>query len=87
MSQEHSEVIAKYADAVEVSTLVEKYTAYRENEEITVEIYDRPEDSQYRFTVNAYVTSEPSRRGHGNGAPTVEDALSTYHWNGLSRSI
>lgn len=85
MSQNHIDSIAKYAKADEISTLVEKYTAYRENEEITVEIYDRPEDHQYRFTVNAYVTSDPSRRGHGNGAPTIEDALSTYHWTGLSR--
>lgn len=84
MGQNHIESLAKYAGAEEISTLVGKYTAYRENEQITVEIYDRPEDDQYRFTVNAYVTSDPTRRGHGNGEPTIEDALSMYHWSGLS---
>lgn len=85
MSQNHMESIAKWAKADEISTLVEKYTAYREGEEITVEIYDRPDGGEYRFTVHAYISDDPSRHGHGNGGPTVEDALSTYHWNDLSR--
>lgn len=85
MSENHIESIAQYAKADEISTLVEKYIAYRENEEITVEIYDRPDGGQYRFSVHAYITKDPSRHGHGNPEPTIEDALSTYHWNDLSR--
>ncbi|MCO4254534.1 hypothetical protein [Pseudarthrobacter cellobiosi] len=85
MSQEIVESITKWAKADEVTTLVGQYTGYRESEEITVAIYDRPDGGQYRFTVHAYVTSDPSRHGHGNGGETIEDALSTYHWNDLSR--
>jgi hypothetical protein len=85
MSQDIVGSIAMWAKAEEISAMIGKYTGYRENEEITVEIYDRPDGGEYRYTVNAYVTSEPARHGHGNGGPTISDALSTYHWNDLSR--
>jgi hypothetical protein len=69
----------------ETATLVGKYTGYREDEQISIEIYDRPDDGQYRFTVHAYVTADPTRHGPGRGGETIEDALSTYHWNDPSR--
>ncbi|MFE4835210.1 hypothetical protein ACFRAU_11090 [Arthrobacter sp. NPDC056691] len=58
---------------------------YREDEQISIEIYDCLDYGQYRFTVHAYVTADPTRHGHGNGGETTEDALSTYHWNDLPR--
>lgn len=84
MSQEIIESIAKWSKAEEVAQLVGQYTGFSGSEEITVEIYDRPTGGQYRFTVHAYVTSDPSRHGHGNGGVTIDDALSTYHWNDLT---
>jgi hypothetical protein len=44
-----------------------------------------PDGGQYRFSMHAYVSNDPLRHGHGNPEPTIEDALSTYHWNDLSR--
>jgi hypothetical protein len=85
LSKEIIEYIARWAQLDEIYELVGKYTGYQGSEEITVEIYERPDGGQYRFSVHAYVTNDPSRHGHGNPERTIEDALSTYHWNDLSR--
>jgi hypothetical protein len=84
MSQDIIGSIHKWGKVDEIGRLVGKYTGFRDNEEISIEIYDRPEGGQYRFTVHAYVTTDPTRHGHGNGGATIEDALSTYQWDDLS---
>ncbi|WP_138413314.1 hypothetical protein [Sinomonas gamaensis] len=59
MSREIVASIATWSKA-EVAELIGQYSAYRKGEEITLQIYDRPTDGQYRFTINADVTNDPS---------------------------
>lgn len=76
--------ITQYSKAEEVAQLVGKYRAYLNGEEVMVEIYHRPTDGHYAYSVDAYVSNEPSRRGFGNGGATIDEALATYHWDKLA---
>jgi hypothetical protein len=77
--------IAQYSKAEEVAELVGQYRALLNNEEIKVDIYHRPNDGHFQYSVDAYVSDNPERRGFGNGGATIDEALATYHWDKLAR--
>ncbi|WP_138418868.1 hypothetical protein [Sinomonas gamaensis] len=66
-----------------MAKLIGQYSGYLRGEVITVCIYDRLTDGNYRYTIDAWVESDPTRRGFGNGCSTIDEALATYHWDKL----